>query len=656
MNIFPNITPSNYSLISRKEVLLLFISVFVISIARLSLFYGVPIHPDEAYYWVWSTRLEASYYDINPGIAYYIKLFTLLLGDTYMAFKVGACSASILTMIFTYLSAREAGLNSRLSALVIFTMTILPSFFIGSLLLLPDTGLLLAWSASLYLSLRYMRRQEIFIFYCLCIFLGLGFLFKQTMAAFVIALGIWYIFSYKEYPLFKSKHFYLGILLAALSLLPILIWNIKNDWGQALAMKYHRPSTSPNASWGLLFQGQLATLNFTWYIAFLAICLRMFLYSIPYLKKMYLSCETMFASYLNRKKQTSTTTLKNVQNSKNTFSKINATHSVESKVSLSFNQILEGQWKWLWCNALIFHILFLSIAHKRSILANWLFPSYFAILILLVSFFPYRKEMYTFQKWFYRPLLFLGFLTALVVNLYAPQTKKSLEYFGIHISPQLILKNLNRGYREIIEEIVTKRKEKDSNAGILSITYQDAALAHWYLPNHEYVHALSILSRTQYSYWPGVEQGKNYFIYISLKSRIDDFYLDRSIFSQLCEKMEDLGRHTINIDGEPLKGYQLWYCKNYKQDWYPLYQKNYEDLLVKFMPGLSEIMTLPHTKKELEYWVRPWSLKSYPKHQTKDKDDLCREKKKLSTPFEKIKAFIKNGSLGVCHEIYSNEK
>ena len=49
---------------------------------RLALSYLAPLFPDETYYWEWSRRPAASYFDHPPGIAGLIALGTSLLGDT----------------------------------------------------------------------------------------------------------------------------------------------------------------------------------------------------------------------------------------------------------------------------------------------------------------------------------------------------------------------------------------------------------------------------------------------------------------------------------------------------------------------------------------------------------------------------------------------
>ena len=620
----PNLLSNEKNNLSYNELLKIILVSFILTLIRLFCFYGTPLHPDEAYYWVWSRRLEFSYYDINPAIAYYIRIFTTLFGDTYFALKLATSYLSFLITIFSYLCARTVSLTIKQSYIIIIAMSVLPPFFIGSIMLVPDNLLILFWIIFLYFTLRYIRTKENFILYLCGLSLGVGILSKQTMLASVIGLAFWYLLNYKDYPIYKNKHFWLSGLVALIFLIPIFIWNYNNDWGQYYAMKFHRPSIGRSKPKILeFFLGQAATIGPFWYFLFLFLLLNNFYKAIISIYKK----------------------IKERDFNKKSFSEKN--FNKESNID---NKIIKSQWQWVWINAIVFHVIFLSISNNRHILANWLFPSYLAIFMLLVaSYFENFKKLFNFNK----IILYLGFIVAVVANLYVIQTKESFAKIGINISPQLIIKNLTRGYDKIVYEVNEKRKKLDPNAGLLSLTYQDAALASWYLPNHEYVHSLSILTRSQYSYWEGPKLNKNYFIYISLKTRIENFFIDEFYFKQMCGSMQKLGRHYVEIDNEQLKGYELWYCKNYLQDWYPIYDKYYQNQIYRIIPGLSDIILTPHTKDEINYTVMPFQTNN-PKSITSD-EEKCIHLKHNTSSFAKIKAFIKHGKLGICHEIYKNK-
>ncbi|MEA3246785.1 MAG: hypothetical protein U9Q74_11580, partial [Gemmatimonadota bacterium] len=51
-------------------------------LVRLALAAVVPLFPDEAYYWEWSRRLAAGYFDHPPAIAWLVRGGTAVFGDT----------------------------------------------------------------------------------------------------------------------------------------------------------------------------------------------------------------------------------------------------------------------------------------------------------------------------------------------------------------------------------------------------------------------------------------------------------------------------------------------------------------------------------------------------------------------------------------------
>jgi 4-amino-4-deoxy-L-arabinose transferase-like glycosyltransferase len=50
----------------------------------------VPLLPDETYYWEWSRRPAASYFDHPPAISAVIAFGTALFGDTRIGVRFGA--------------------------------------------------------------------------------------------------------------------------------------------------------------------------------------------------------------------------------------------------------------------------------------------------------------------------------------------------------------------------------------------------------------------------------------------------------------------------------------------------------------------------------------------------------------------------------------
>ena len=60
---------------------------------------SIPLHSDEAYYWLWSKSLALSYYDHAPMVAYFIKI-TTLFSNNEIAVRF---SSIIVTIILSFL-------------------------------------------------------------------------------------------------------------------------------------------------------------------------------------------------------------------------------------------------------------------------------------------------------------------------------------------------------------------------------------------------------------------------------------------------------------------------------------------------------------------------------------------------------------------------
>jgi len=50
-----------------------------------------PLHPDEAYYWLWSQHLSLGYYDHPPMVAYWIKAGTAIFGENPLGVRFLFC-------------------------------------------------------------------------------------------------------------------------------------------------------------------------------------------------------------------------------------------------------------------------------------------------------------------------------------------------------------------------------------------------------------------------------------------------------------------------------------------------------------------------------------------------------------------------------------
>jgi len=110
--------------------------------AYLALAAVLPPADDEVYYWCWAQRLQLSYYDHPPMVAYMIRAATAIFGNTLFAIRLPAVVSTLTVLAVIGWLTRPR----TLLPFVLFT----PLFTFGAVLVTPDTPLLMFWA--LYLA------------------------------------------------------------------------------------------------------------------------------------------------------------------------------------------------------------------------------------------------------------------------------------------------------------------------------------------------------------------------------------------------------------------------------------------------------------------------------------------------------------------------
>lgn len=199
----------------------------------------VPLLPDETYYWEWTRRLEAGYFDHPPGIALLITLGTKLFGNTVAGVRGGPAIAAIITHLAAVLCAWQlagrgaAGATAARRAAVL--MTLLPIATLGLVLATPDAALFATAMVALLAVERALatpvRSLASFAWWVLAgIALGGAFVSKYT--AVLLPLGL--VVACLVHPALRKRYLDAGPWVAsaiALALFaPVVAWNAFNNW------------------------------------------------------------------------------------------------------------------------------------------------------------------------------------------------------------------------------------------------------------------------------------------------------------------------------------------------------------------------------------------------------------------------------------------
>ncbi len=207
---------------------------------------------DESHYWEWSQHLDYGYYSKPPGIAWVIagaeKVGAMLgiNGDGSGAalmpvVRMPAVFFGIISGLLSLFLARRMFRDDRAAISVIALSAAVPMFAVGSLLITIDSPMYLCWAATVYClwrcieknaecNMRHAKRGGVGWLYLAGAACGLGMLFKPVLIAIPIcaALGAWKDLRVRR--ALKTRHSVGAVLLAALSYVPMLIWNSQHGW------------------------------------------------------------------------------------------------------------------------------------------------------------------------------------------------------------------------------------------------------------------------------------------------------------------------------------------------------------------------------------------------------------------------------------------
>ncbi len=189
------------------------VGVVVLVVLKLGVAAGWPLLDDEAYYWVWAQRPAAGYYDQPPLIAWLILATTSLFGDAEWAVRLGSVLCTAVAPIALVWAGEDRAFTLAWWAAV-------PGLAWLTWLCTPDAPLLALWAVAVAGGLAGGRG-----WWVAGVAAGLAMECKYTGAAvyplLVMAVGP------REW---RSPHVWAGALVAAVLVLPNVVWNAQNDW------------------------------------------------------------------------------------------------------------------------------------------------------------------------------------------------------------------------------------------------------------------------------------------------------------------------------------------------------------------------------------------------------------------------------------------
>ena len=204
------------------------------ALVRLALAAVVPVVPDESYYWDFSRRLAAGYFDHPPAIALLVRAGVALFGVSTLGVRFWPVVAGWLASVLLVLLARRLG-GDRVALRTAVIIACVPLAAAGLVIATPSTPLMLATAAVLYALDRAVTERagsRASLGWWLVAGAALGFALLADYEGALIGLGV-LVALLAFAPLRRQLATpapYLAALVAPVLFAPNIWWNARHDW------------------------------------------------------------------------------------------------------------------------------------------------------------------------------------------------------------------------------------------------------------------------------------------------------------------------------------------------------------------------------------------------------------------------------------------
>lgn len=222
----------------KKRVLYLIITCTIIRIILACL---VELGNDEVYYYTYALHLQKNYFDHPPAVAILIKLFTAnLLLQQQVFIRLGSIVfAAIATWIVFNIGKLIRNERTGWFAAVLYSTSLYSSIIAGTFIL-PDSPQVVFWLAAIWAMLQLViiyrdNKKGIYTQWLLFgLLTGLCVMCKVHGIFLWAGMGLYMLFYNRK--MFLHPGFYIAVIITAVIISPIFIWNIENNF---ITWRYH---------------------------------------------------------------------------------------------------------------------------------------------------------------------------------------------------------------------------------------------------------------------------------------------------------------------------------------------------------------------------------------------------------------------------------
>lgn len=190
---------------------------------------SIGLLPDEAYYWVWSKRLELGYYDHPPLIAWLMAGFTGLFGNGLWALRLPAVVSWLVGASLSYHMAQRM-FGGQAGALAILVWATLPIMQVGFHIATPDSALILFAWLTVWFAYRAIEEARPTLWLAAGLMGGLTMLGKYPGIFVVAAVFLALLSTRRGRTELTTRWPWLAVLVALLTVSPMIFWNWQHEW------------------------------------------------------------------------------------------------------------------------------------------------------------------------------------------------------------------------------------------------------------------------------------------------------------------------------------------------------------------------------------------------------------------------------------------
>jgi len=224
-----------------------FLLIAFFSLLRLIVAPSFGLGVDEAHYLLYAIHLDFSYVDHPPLVGWMHAPLYYLLGTNEFLVRLPAILLfAFLSFLIYRFTLRVSG-SPKISLLALLAVNSSFMFNALSLMLLPDSILLVLVLLLIFVMQRITDKAETKYFIYLGVILGLAGLAKYTSALLVPPL-LAYVILKKRYDLVFSRYTIGSAAIVLLLIAPVLYWNVQNDW---VSFRFQASHVFGSSSWKL---------------------------------------------------------------------------------------------------------------------------------------------------------------------------------------------------------------------------------------------------------------------------------------------------------------------------------------------------------------------------------------------------------------------